>query len=71
MLRFSYGMAMETFYGTFVLFSGKNRPIFVASYLMMAIVNFNVQRLYRHLRMCVTTLLVSDMSDSTFGNYFR
>ena len=36
-------MVNEAIYGTFFLFSGKKRPIFVASYLMMAIVNFNVR----------------------------
>ena len=46
-------------YGTFVLFLALAPRTFstVTSYLLMAIVNFNGQRLYRHLRLRVTTLL--------------
>ena len=44
-------------YGTFVLFLALAPRTFSTSYLLMAIVNFNFQRLYRHLRLRVTTLL--------------
>ena len=44
-------------YGTFVLFLALAPRTFSTSYLVMAIVNVNGQRLYRHLRLRVTTLL--------------
>ena len=36
----------KTYYGTFVLFSPLEHASFKPSYLLMAIVNFNVRRLF-------------------------